>query len=101
MMEEDVDSCKSLDNLHAYKYTGKGDERMGLKQQKQTSTAEQQTDMQMTEFGKDESGDTRQDNESQDIAIQNDTQDDTPDPRIERRVSLRERNLPKRLIAGK
>ena len=32
--KEDVDSCKSLDNLHAYKYTGKGDERMGLKQQK-------------------------------------------------------------------
>ena len=23
MVEEDVDSCKSLDNLHAYKYTGK------------------------------------------------------------------------------
>ena len=85
MVEEDVDSCKSLDNLHSYKYTGKGDERMGL-------TTEQQTDMQMIEFGENESDDTRQD-ESQDVVIQN--------PRIERRVSSRERKPTKRLIAEK
>ena len=64
----------------------KGNERMCL-------TTEQQTDMQMTEFGEDESDDTRQDNESQDIAIQN--------PRIEGRVSSRERKPTKRLIAEK
>ena len=36
MVKEDIDSCKSSDNLHAHKYTGKGDERMGLTTEQQT-----------------------------------------------------------------